>query len=146
MRVGDGQSNETWRGFVTIDLAALPTLVELTSASFFIRQTDITGHPYTDLGDVLIEHMAPLTAIDLSAFNGVAQSELGVFSDSDAQANPGGDRSIDVTAALQVDLDAGSALTSFRLGFEIAQDLESDDDYSIFDRTSTHLDVQFLAE
>jgi len=146
IRVGDSPDNGTWRGFLTIDLAELPAIVELTSASLFIRQSDVTGHPYVDLGDLLIDHMAPIEEISLSHYNGTAEAELGVFSDSDAQANPGGDRSIDVTASLQTDLDAGNVLSSYRFGFETAQDGESDDDYSILDRTSSRLDVRVLAE
>ncbi len=145
IRVGDTASNGTWRGFITIDLATLPAVVQLTDASLFVRQTDVVGHPYVDLGNIRLLHLDPITdAIDFNDFSGSAAA-LGVFSDSDAQANPGGDRSLDVKSAVEADLAAGATVSSYRLEFDVAQE-GNDIDHAIFDRTSVRLDVRVLAE
>jgi hypothetical protein len=146
IRVGDTQSNGTWQGFITVDLSALPEVVELTSASLFARQTDVVGLPYTDLGDLQLVQLAPLIAIDAAAYSAAPVAELGVFSDSTAIASPGGDRSLDVTAAIAADLADGSPVSSFRLQFDDAHDQGTDDDHVIFDPTSVRLDVRVLAE
>ncbi len=145
IRIGDTSFNGTYIGFITIDLAELPPVVELTSASMFARQTDVVGTPYTDLGQVDIAHMAPMSQIDFAAYTAVELSET-LFSNSTAIANPGGNRSADVTDAIATDLGAGHTVSSFRLRFTDAQDLENDEDHVIFDRTSVRLDVRLLAE
>jgi hypothetical protein len=50
--------NSTYLGFLSFDLSSLPeALTEITAASLRITQTNTTGAPYTDLGDLLWDHV-----------------------------------------------------------------------------------------
>jgi hypothetical protein len=146
IRVGDTPANGTYRGFISIDLSTLPTVVQFTTASVFARQTDVVATPYIDLGDLLLEHLSAIAAIDQAAYTASPLAEVGVFSNSTAVANPGGDRSLDVRDEIAADYAASNSSSTFRLDFATAQDLENDDDHVIFDPTSVRLDVRLLAE
>jgi len=146
IRVGDTASNGTWRGFITIDLTALPTVVEMIDVTLAVRQTNVVGTPYADLSDLELVQIAPTGTLDATAYTAVVVSDIGVFSHDPGVGDPDGDRSLDITGELGNDVTDGATMSTYRLDFATAQDLGNDDDYAIFDPTSVAVTVHLLAE
>lgn len=145
LRVGDSTTNTAWRTFVTFPLTSLPQgtdIVAWTSASLYARQASIEGTPYVDLGSMTAGSLT-MTTIDVLAHTSTVTNVVG-FSLSAATGNPAGDRTANVTAAIEADHDAARAKSTFRFEFAAAQDTQSDNDVAILE--NPRLDVRFLAK
>lgn len=145
LRVGDSETNATWRSFVTFPLTSLPQgtdIVQWTSATLYARQASIEGTPYVDLGSITAGSLA-ITTIDAVAHTSVVTNVVG-FSLSATTGDPAGDRTANVKAAIEADHDAARTKSTFRLDFSTGQDTNSDDDVAVFE--SPRIDLRFLAK
>jgi hypothetical protein len=63
--VGDGPSNQYFRGFVSFDLSGLPaTATKVTSATLSVYQYTLASDPYLSLGSLLAESIDYGTSLD----------------------------------------------------------------------------------
>jgi hypothetical protein len=92
--------NSTYLGFLSFDLSSLPeALTEITAASLRITQTDTTGAPYTDLGDLLWDHVF----YDVLDANDVETPALAVSGQLLSADAGNGTKTTDATSAVQDD-------------------------------------------
>jgi hypothetical protein len=133
--VGDNALDDYSAGFLRFVHASVPAGASVVSATLYAYQSVAIGTPFTQLGAaVLVDHVnidlgagAGLDPLDL----GSAAYAVGIGSLSSSMAL--GFRFLDVTAAVQADLDAGRSTSDFRLYFASGTDGAGDADYVLFD-------------
>ena len=118
--VGDENDNSGIRGVYRFSLAALPAGVTVVQAILNTYQFEVTGppFPYPSLGNVLVDSIdldaAPNPGLDATDYSSVAFSTVpGILSNSATL----GQRSIDVTAAVQADVAGLRLFSDFRVYF-----------------------------
>lgn len=119
--VGDLEApgfTQTYRAIYSFALPEIPADAVLVSAQLILHQRDASGDPMGLMQMVIVDH------IDMGdTYNGLAWGNftLGTVSDAAGQPVPLstdaslGERSIDVTAQVQADLDAGRVRSQYRL-------------------------------
>lgn len=117
VQAGDGDNNEIYKAFVTMKLSPLPpAIVEVRSAVFKVEQNSADASAYTDLGDLMIQHIAPLTAAPMfTDYSGSPLAELLLSDDPTAGANEF--RTADITDWVQKEVTDESANISLRIEF-----------------------------
>lgn len=124
-------ANAQYKGFVTFDLTGLPLgITSFIDASVMLYQVFELGSPYANLGALDIEHVT-YAALDATAFNATALSQLGTFAD-DLMFEY---KSATVTAAVTddyVNRAARSRRSQYRLTFGVASNFDGVADTAIF--------------
>jgi hypothetical protein len=129
--VGDifsGGVTYTYRGFYSFDISAIPAGSSVASATLRLHQISVIGSPYSELGNVVVDHVdygAALSGLEDFSVPALA-SGVGTLS-TDATL---GLRTLSVTARVQADVTAGRARSQFRLRFSPTE--ASDDGNSDF--------------
>lgn len=142
MWVGDNSQTETYRSYLTFDLATLPAGAEVEAAEFSGTQTAPSGTPYT-LGGVMADHVVYPAMID--AGTAPALSTPGAFS-ADTSLSV---RRLTVTAEVQDDVANRAARnhrSQFRLRFGTATDGDNVTDTAVFTKSSFSMLVMYLAD
>lgn len=124
-------SGVSQRAVVGFDLvgAGIPPGATIQTATLSLQQGGSGGTPYTDLGNVLIDHVALGAAIDAADYSGnTLLSAFGVFSTDNAFDV----RSLEVGARVQADVTAGRSFSDFRLRFATDTNLDGGSDYTQF--------------
>jgi len=116
----DTQVMNNWRGILTFDISQIPPGATIQSAEIVAEQFSVNGNPYAALGSVVVDHieMGPVmlgTAYDGFTVGGPAGLDIGTLAD-DATL---GIKSVEVTGAVQHQVDVGASLAQFRLRFPI---------------------------
>jgi hypothetical protein len=120
--VGDDVSNQGWRGFVSFDLSSIPAGATITAATLRIFQSGCDGTPYSDLGNVLVDHLNYGDTLDGTDYDLPAiHSNIGILSDSSGHQW----RELDVTIYVQDDINNGRVRSQFRLYRPIMTDYDS---------------------
>lgn len=123
MNLGDSSVNVGIHGYLRFDLSAVPAGATILSATLITRQTasGFFGTPYTDLGNLLVDHMDIGAALGSEDFVGTTFTfALAVLSTDPVLET----KTADVTAAVTADLAAARTTSDYRLRF--AADTNSD--------------------
>jgi hypothetical protein len=126
--IGDFPDNSTDRGFIGFNISTISSNVQ--SAVLIINQRSTIGTPYSDLGDLTVDHVDFGGSLDSGDFSGnTLSSNIGTISN-----NAGiGSKSLDVTPFVQDDIRAGRTTSQFRLRFIPMTDGNSDIDVAVID-------------
>jgi hypothetical protein len=134
MFVGDidgiipGASSRSMVGFDLLS-AGIPSGATVQTATLALYEAGGAGTPYTDLGNMLIDHVALGAGLDAADYNGnTLVAGFGVFSSDPSFAV----KSLEVGARVQADLTAGRAFADFRLRFATNSNGDGSDDYTQF--------------
>ena len=105
------------RGFYAFPLDLIPAGTTIVRATLRSSQLSVLGTPYVKLGGaILVDHIDLGPALDSADFASAAlPTGLGALSTNDT-VEP---KSLDVTAAVQADVDSGRPRSSFRLQFGV---------------------------
>lgn len=142
--VGDGAGLISRRALVRFDLSEVPSRAQVLEATLRVFQVGTTGAPYTDFGDMVVDHVRMGAALDGTDFDG------GTLSPAFAVAFTGpaqGYRSLNVTAQVAADLAAGRTTSDYRFLFPDAPGPDELEDAAILglggDGSLTTLTVKF---
>lgn len=123
---GPTLANIGYRQFYSFDLSAIPPGSAIVSATLHVFQAAVGGEPYTDLGNVIVDHVDYGTTLDFAAYNAAPLTgNVGTLMNDATLAY----RTLAVTARVQADLTAGRARSQYRLRFSLRDannDLQSD--------------------
>ena len=114
-----------FRMFYAFPLDEIPPGVVVTSVRLRVFQLSITGTPYEDLGDLLVDHVDPNGALDPGDYaGGTLTSNIGTLAMGFGQnyANLG------VSNEVQEDLDAARGYSWFRLRFPVDSNVDGGND------------------
>lgn len=143
--VGDGSANQEYRGFMTIDMADLPSgIIEFEKATLHVQQDLVSGTPYTNHGNLEI-HEVDFAAVDTTAFNASSLDNLGVLTKYSSLVQ----KNFNVLRVLTADYANRSALgdlCQFRLQFTTGVTFDGKTDNAHFEPTTLGMDVVYLAE
>lgn len=150
--VGDDSADIALRTSLSFDLTGIPADADrITGAVITTRQMvgDTWGTPYTDLGVLVLDHVAFDGLDDSGAVNAAFNTSQVAFDSYVGFASSLEDVSIafDVTDAVDADLaDRAASLdrSQFLLYFDGYTDLNGDDDRAVFDRNALQLEVDYL--
>ena len=139
--VGDtGTGGEQYKGFISFDLAPLPTtMARLSAARLNLQITQRPGNPFNGLGALALDH-ASFEAIGPDAFDADPISELGSIANA---GNAGTVLRVDVRDALEADIGE-RPLSQFRLQFEQVTDDDGNADTLISTWDTQSIDVSYL--
>jgi hypothetical protein len=121
----------TQRSVVGFDLigSGIPSGATIVSATLALQQSPGWGTPYTDLGNLLVDHVDLGAGIDGTDFTGgTLAAGFGVLSTDAALVV----KSLEVGARVQADLTAGRTFSDFRLRFAADSNGDGADDYIQF--------------
>lgn len=119
------------RAVVGFDLTAagIPAGATIQTATLSLEQNVGTGSPYTDLGNVLVDHVDLGLAVDATDY--AANTLLAGFGTLSTDATLGV-KTLDVGARVQADLTAGRTSSDFRLRFATDTDGDGNTDVAYF--------------
>lgn len=124
--VGDSVGDVVSVGLYRFDLSSLPAGAVVTEAQLTTGVDLMVGTPFAQLGDLLVAHVDIGPDLDLTDGDSPAlEAVTGVLA-TDGTLE---EKTVDVTAAVQADLQAGRTTSDYRVHFDFAPDGESDDDY-----------------
>jgi hypothetical protein len=132
MSAGDSSGNNSARMFVSFPLDAIPAGSEIQGAVLELRQIEVRGTPYADLGPLLVDHMDFGARLDAGDYGAAALSAAFAEVSSDVALEP---RTLDVKREVEADLTARRARSQFRLRFDVATDNDGKPDFA---RYTTH--------
>ena len=115
------------RQLFAFGLESLPPDARITGVILQIHQVDVIGAPFAKLGDVVVDHVDYFAAPGPDSYDGQnLQRRIGTLSTSDSI----GVRSVDVTAQVATDWEAGRLWSQFRLRFysELAVFVDDEND------------------
>ena len=115
LRVGDDDSDRSWRAFTSFEVPTLDPGATMTSAMLELYQGDQVNNPYDVLGLLFVERIDIGPSLDLADFTAPAGARSLGFSDPAI-----GPVLIDVTAHVQEALDLGLPRVDFRLRFGVS--------------------------
>lgn len=129
--MGDWVTNDQLRGFVSFDLSIIPIGSTIKSARLRLYQTEyIAGDPYGDLGVIVVDHVVIGGTLDSSDYDGgLIASNVGTLSSNDKEEW----KELNVTEAVQRDIDDGRDDAQFRLRFIQETDNNGADDIVRFE-------------
>ncbi|MDJ0974461.1 MAG: hypothetical protein QNJ98_08395 [Planctomycetota bacterium] len=119
--VGDLETagfTQTYRAIYSFALPEIPEGAELVSAEMILFQRAVVGDPMGLMQMIIVDHIDMGATYDGTAFD---DRTLGTVSDANGQPVPLstdaslGERTIDVTAEVQADIDAGRGRSQYRL-------------------------------
>ncbi len=127
--VGDEDTNNFNRGFVSFDLSTIPSGANIISATLRIFQRSVEGTPYTDLGNLIVDHVDFGDILDSTDFNITPlQANIGILSTNSTIEW----KELNVTTAVKDDLSNGRIHSQFRLRFPNDTDNDQSSDYVTF--------------
>jgi len=122
---GDFEHNNPgvgYRQFFSFGLSDIPDGTTIISASLELFQTNDHGNPFTDLGDVVVDHLDYGETLDGDDYNMVAlTSNIGTLSDNTTEEY----KILDVTTYVQTDYAATRDYSQYRVWFSV---LDNDND------------------
>lgn len=135
---GDNNANPSgggpYRAFLTFSLS-LPSGAAVTSAVLHLRQANVAGNPYTDLGTVLVEHVDYGASAPFKT--NFAQAALDATGGTLSANSTLEDKALDVTASVQADLAAARTRSQFRLRFTpLDGNADGQDDLATFENAT----------
>jgi hypothetical protein len=109
----DGDINGSLvRGLIQFPLDSIPRGAIVTEAKLVLFQCKVAGHPFTKLGNVVVEEVTYNDPFDTSAFNSPRIGPaLGVLSNNTTLEK----KTLIITPTIQADLKAGRLFSQFRL-------------------------------
>ena len=115
-----------FRALLTFDLSTLPAGVTVTGAVLKLRQATVDGAPYTDLGNIVVDHVDYGAGLPTQAHytGGTLANDIGTLSTSDALVL----KALDVTARVVDDLANTRTRSQFRVRFS---PLDTDGDVNL---------------
>jgi parallel beta-helix repeat protein len=116
INVGDYYTDHEYyfRGFVSFDISSFPLWAVIDSATLRMYQYSTTGTPYTDLGDLIVDHLNYGDTLDSDDFDLAAlQDDIGTLSTDDTVEW----KELDVTDSFQNDFDNLRTHSQYRLRF-----------------------------
>jgi DNA-binding beta-propeller fold protein YncE len=121
-----------WRQLYSFDIASIPVSSTIISAILRLYQCDVSGLPYTSLGDVVVDHVNYGAVFD--PFGTAYNSATVAFNIGTLSTNASlGYRSMDVMARIQNDLAVSRARSQYRLKFfPIDTNFDFMDDFAQF--------------
>jgi hypothetical protein len=140
--VGDNAVDNTYRSYLTFDLAALPATATIESASFSARQLPSEGAPYT-IGAVNAYHLTFSTMNNVGAI--APMSFPGSFSEDGTSES----KSIDVSS--QVADDVAHRIerehhSQYRLQIDTPTNANSTTDRAVFAKGTFEMSVVYVAD
>ena len=127
--IGDTSVNTTRRAFYTFIVDDLPGGAQVERAVFTTQQYLVVGFPFSELGDVVVDHVDTGPILDAPDYAHVQYSlDIGTLS---ASADLGL-RSLDVTGAVRADVQAGRGVTTLRLRHRSQTNVDGQRDYSAY--------------
>ena len=108
--------SQEFRGLLTFDLSAIPAGSRILSAQLTVVQMLVDGDPYAT-GPMLVDHVDLGGSLGATDFD---SAPLTAFIGALANDSFIGAKTMNTTAAVQADVDAGRAATSFRTYFSSA--------------------------
>jgi hypothetical protein len=133
----DGVVNGTAvRGFIGFDLTSIPKGSQIEQATLTATQCAISGFPFDNLGDVVVQHVSYPVPLDTTPFF-IAPLDASLDTLSDTTTL--GPRTITVTSSVSADFAANRTSSQFRLSMS-STDLNADgvSDYVAFATDSAH--------
>jgi|GEM_PF-1689267 len=142
--VGDRGGNDIARGFISFDVSTIPPGSTVKTALLRMYQAGVNFTPYVDLGSVAADHLMYGSSLGAEAFEASSlQADIGTLCSS---ADLGW-KELDVTAAVQGDIDRGRAFAQFRLRFTPREtDGDGDSDQAVFDASGAFGGPAHVAE
>ena len=126
---GDTSTNTTERAFYSFIVGDLPGGAQVERAVFTTRQYRVVGFPFSELGDLVVDHVDTGPILDAPDYSHVQWSlDIGTLS---ASADLGL-RSLDVTGAVRADVLAGRGVTTLRLRHRSQTNVDGQRDYSAY--------------
>lgn len=126
---GDDAIDQVARAFYRFPHPALPAGAEVVRAIFLVGQEGVSGAPYADLGEALVDHVDLGPGLDASDFDSPALAlAFGVLSTSPALE----EKALDVTALVVADIAAGRARTDLRIRLASDTDADQAGDFTIW--------------
>ena len=133
--VGDFSSNASARGHLRFDHSAIPTNAQVVAATLEVFQTVVTATPYADLGNVLVDHVDLGASLDAADHASPALLDsFGTLSTSPVLEG----KTLDVTARVRADREAGRTTSDFRLHFAVPTDNDGVQELVIFNDTENN--------
>jgi hypothetical protein len=135
--VGDNSGNIASRGILRFGIVPfVPAGAVILSAKLRLRQQDVTGTPFPQLGTIVVDHVDPGVTIDGADYNApVLTANIGTLS-SDAT---GGIKEIDVTAAVVADLAGPGFNANFLVRFTSPTNSNASADGVTFDDSENQI-------
>ncbi|MCP5071034.1 MAG: hypothetical protein GY946_31105 [bacterium] len=115
LRVGDDDTDRSWRAFTSFETPTLEAGETLTSAILELYQGDQVGNPYDTMGLLFVERVDMGASLDVTDLTAPAGARSLGFSDPAV-----GQVLIDVTAHVQEAMDLGLPRVDFRLRFGVS--------------------------
>lgn len=127
--VGDTFVDTGVRGFLSFDISSIPPGSNIISATLRNYQEAVLGTPYTDLGNIIVDHLDYGANLDAADYNLAAlQDNIGTLSNNASIEF----KTLDVTARLQDDINNGRARSQYRMLFPTPTDNDSIEDAAFF--------------
>ncbi len=134
LRVGDDDTDRSWRAFTSFETPTLGATERLTSATLELYQGNQTGDPYDVLGLLFVERIDMGASLDVDDF--LAPAGARSLGHSDPAIGP---VLIDVTAHVQEALDLGLSRVDFRIRFGVSvrqDDVPQQTTFTSFDQSA----------
>lgn len=129
IQVGDNQVNNVARGFVSFDITGIPPGSNILSATLRVYQNGVNGTPYTDLGNVIVDHLDYGPTLDSSDFSlAPLLGNIGTLSNNTTIEY----KTLVVTARVQNDINNSRTRSQYRMLFTTQTDNDNVEDSSFF--------------
>jgi hypothetical protein len=110
------------RQFYSFSFSAIPDGALIVSASLELYQVNVWGSPFTDLGNVVVDHLDYGATLDGADYDATAlTANIGTLSDNATEEY----KSLDVTLYVQADCTAARDYSQYRVRFSLQ---DNDDD------------------
>ena len=134
---GDG-----FRQFYSFDISMIPPTAKVVSATLRLFQANVVGQPYTDLGNVIADHVNYGPSLDGGDYNGgTITSNIGTLSTNATIEY----KTLDVTSRVQSDVATGQVRTQYRLRFTTDFNNDGNNDLVFFSDAEGSCDAFELA-
>lgn len=110
-------TNNGFRQFFSFDVSGIPAGSSIVSATLRLHQTAVSGNPYTDLGDVVVDHMDYGLSLDPGDYAAAPlAANIGTLSTDDDFVY----KQLAVASQVRADIMAPRVRSQFRLRFSTA--------------------------
>ena len=111
---GDDANGIAYRSTLGFDLTKIPSHASVTQATLTVTQCRVGGDPFGVLGALVVDQINLTGGLSDAAYAGLTLSaDIGTLSSTPAI----GARTLDVTAQVRADRDAGRRVTAYRLRY-----------------------------
>lgn len=127
--VGDTSVNTGVRGFLSFDISTIPSGSNIVSATLRAYQEAVNGTPYTDLGNVIVDHLDYGATLDAGDYNIAAlQGNVGTLSNNTVFEF----KTLDVASIVQNDITMSRTRSQYRMLFPANTDSDGVEDATFF--------------